>query len=600
MSISGAHAPKSVRIGCSSGFWGDTSVAAPQLVHRGTIDYLIGDYLAELTMSIMARAREADPAMGYATDFVTVTMKRLIKDIAAKKIKVVSNAGGVNPRSCAAAIRQIVKDAGLDLKVACVTGDDLLGEPLEALRAEGLKEMYSGAPLPAKVLSANAYLGAIPIARALEEGADIVVTGRCVDSALALGPLMYEFGWTPDDYDRLACGSLVGHILECGAQATGGLHTDWRDVPDWDDIGYPIAECYEEGHFFVTKPPGTGGIVTFATVAEQMLYEVGDPGCYMLPDVTCDFTEVKMLDQGGNRVRVWNAKGLPPTSTYKTSITYPDGWRAVAQITIGGAEAVQKAQRTAEALLKRTRRIFAQMNIPDYRETLIEVVGAEAMFGPHSRALDAREAQMRLAVAHDDRRPIEIFLREVAAPGTSMSPGTTGSGGNRPKASPIVKMFSALVPKTKLTPVVEFDDRQIAIEVPTAGGFVKGAGHPVGETAAPTGPTVSVPLIRLAWGRSGDKGDSSNIGIIARKPEYMPLIRAQVTEAAVAKYFDYMVKGKVTRFEVPGINAVNFLMMQSLGGGGMASLRNDPLAKAHAQMLLQMPVEVPAAWGLAA
>lgn len=594
-----ATAPKSVKIGCSSGFWGDTSVAAPQLVHRGTIDYLIGDYLAELTMSIMARAREADPAMGYATDFVTVTMKRLIKDIAAKKIKVVSNAGGVNPRSCAAAIRQIVKDAGLSLKVACVTGDDLLGEPLEALRAEGLKEMYSGSALPAKVLSANAYLGAIPIARALAEGADIVVTGRCVDSALALGPLMYEFDWKADDYDRMAAGSLVGHILECGAQATGGLHTDWREVPDWDDIGYPIAECYEDGVFVVTKPPGTGGIVTFGTVAEQMLYEVGDPGCYMLPDVVCDFTEVKMLDQGGNRVRVWNAKGLPPTDTYKTSITYPDGWRAVAQITIGGAEAVQKAQRTAEAILKRTRRIFAQMNLPDYRETLIEVVGGEAMFGPHSRALDAREAQMRLAASHDDRRPIEILLREVAAPGTSMSPGTTGSGGNRPKASPIVKMFSALVPKGKLKPVVEFEDRQIPIEVPLAGGFKAGASHPAGETAAPTGPTVKVPLIRLAWGRSGDKGDSSNIAIIARKPEYMPLIRAQVTEAAVAKYFDYMVKGKVTRFEVPGINALNFLMLQSLGGGGMASLRNDPLAKAHAQMLLQMEVEVPAAWGLA-
>jgi len=595
-----ATAPKSVRIGCSSGFWGDTSVAAPQLVHRGTIDYLIGDYLAELTMSIMARAREADPAQGYATDFVTVTMKRLVKDIAAKKIKVVSNAGGVNPRACAAAIRQIVKDAGLKLKVACVTGDDLMGEPLESLRAEGLKEMFTGAALPAKVLSANAYFGAIPIARALAEGADIVVTGRCVDSALALGPLMYEFGWKADDWDMLAYGSLVGHILECGAQATGGLHTDWRDVPDWDDIGYPIAECMGDGTFFVTKPPGTGGLVSLGTVAEQMLYEVGDPGCYMLPDVVCDFTEVKMRDVGGNRVRVWNAKGLPPTSTYKTSITYPDGWRAVAQLTIGGEEAVHKARATADAILKRTRRIFAQMNIADYRDTLIEVVGGEAMFGPHSRALDVREAQMRLAVAHDERRPIEIFLREVSAPGTSMAPGTTGSGGSRPKASPIVKMFSALVAKAKLTPVVEFEDREIAVQVPLEGGFTAGAIHPPGETAAPSGPVVEVPLIRLAWGRSGDKGDSSNIGIIARKPEYLPLIRAQVTAAAVAKHFDYMVKGEVARFEVPGIDAMNFLMLQSLGGGGMASLRNDPLAKAHAQMLLQMPVQVPADWGLVA
>jgi hypothetical protein len=589
---------KVVRIGSSSGFWGDSQVAAAQLVHRGEIDYLVGDYLAELTMSIMARAREADPNMGYATDFVTVTMRRLIKDIARKKIKVVSNAGGVNPRACAEAIRKIVRDAGLELKVAYVHGDDLLPQ-VEQFRVEGLKEMFTGAALPPKLLSMNAYLGGIPIAEALKAGADIVVTGRCVDSALALGILMYEHEWRADDYDKLAAGSLVGHIIECGAQCTGGLFTDWRDVPDWDDIGYPIVECYPDGSFIVSKPPGTGGLVSFGSVAEQLLYEIGDPGAYMLPDVVCDFTQVTMQDVGENRVRVAGAKGLAPTDTYKVSATFPDGWRAVAQLTIGGPEAVHKARRTGEALLKRTRRMLAAMNQADFRDSLIETVGGESMYGPHSRAMDAREAQMRIAVSHDERMPVEMFLRECSSPGCSMAQGTTGSGGARPKASPIVRLFSCLVPKSRVKAAIDLEGREIPVSIPTEGGFKQGARAPSGPAELPAGPTEQVPLIRLAWGRSGDKGNASNVGIIARKPEYLPAIRRALTPEAVGAYMAHLVKGKVERFEVPGIRALNFLMQEALGGGGMASLRNDPLGKAHAQILLDMPVEVPKAWGLA-
>lgn len=589
---------KVVRIGSSSGFWGDSQVAAAQLVHRGEMDYLVGDYLAELTMSIMARAREADPNMGYATDFVTVTMRRLIKDLARKQIKVVSNAGGVNPRACAEAIRKIVRDAGLSLKVAYVHGDDLLPQ-VEQLRAEGLKEMFTGAALPPKLLSMNAYLGGVPIAKALEAGADIVVTGRCVDSALALGILMYEHGWSATDYDKLSAGSLVGHIVECGAQCTGGLFTDWRDVPDWDDIGYPIVECHADGSFIVSKPPSTGGLVCFGSVAEQLLYEIGDPGAYILPDVVCDFTQVRMEEVGENRVRVSGAKGLPPTDMYKVSATFPDGWRAVAQITIGGPEAVHKARRTGEALLKRTRRMLAAMNQADFRDSLIEAIGGENMYGPHSRATEAREAQMRLAVSHDERMPVEMFLRECSSPGCSMAQGTTGSGGARPKASPIVRLFSCLVPKTRVKVAIDLEGEAIPVPIPTEGGFRQGAKAAPGPSELPAGPMVTVPLIKLAWGRSGDKGNASNIGIIARKPEYLPAIRRALTSEAVARYMAHLVKGEVERFEVPGIRALNFLMQDALGGGGMASLRNDPLGKAHAQILLDMPVEVPKAWGLA-
>ena len=321
---------KIVRIGGASGFWGDSSVACAQLVRRGQVDYLVFDYLAELTMSILAAMRAKVPEAGYATDFVDVAMKSVIRDIVAKGIKVVSNAGGVNPAGCAAALGKLADEAGVKLKIAIVEGDDVLPH-MEALRAAGMREMYSGAELPKKILSANVYLGAIPIARALAAGADVVITGRCVDSAVALGPLMHEFGWREDDFDRLAAGSLAGHILECGCQATGGLFTDWESVPRWEDIGYPILECHADGSFVVTKAPGTGGLVNRAVVAEQMLYEMGDPGAYVLPDVVCDVTGVEVAELAPDRVRVSGARGrvyidpsaVNPRSGRRTAIYGP-------------------------------------------------------------------------------------------------------------------------------------------------------------------------------------------------------------------------------------------------------------------------------------
>jgi len=269
---------ETIRIGGASGFWGDSSLGAPQLVASGQIDYLVFDYLAELTMSILAGARLKKPELGYATDFVTVAMKAVLKDVIARGIRVVSNAGGVNPQGCAAALAALAQEQGVRLKIAVVGGDDVM--PLiPALReaVEPVRELQSGAPLPRQLLTANAYLGSEPIKAALDAGAQVVITGRCVDSAVTLGVLRHAFGWSATDYDRLAAGSLVGHILECGCQATGGLFTDWDTVPDWPHIGYPIAECRPDGSFVCTKPDGTGGLVVPAVVSEQMLYEIGDP-----------------------------------------------------------------------------------------------------------------------------------------------------------------------------------------------------------------------------------------------------------------------------------------------------------------------------------
>ena len=589
---------KIVRIGGASGFWGDSSVACAQLARRGQIDYLVFDYLAELTMSILATMRAKAPDAGYATDFVDVAMKSVIRDIVAKGIKVVSNAGGVNPAGCAAALAKLAEEAGVKLKIAIVEGDDVLPRIAE-LRAAEVREMYSGAELPQKILSANAYLGAIPIARALAAGADVVITGRCVDSAVALAPLLYEFGWREDDYDLLAAGSLAGHIIECGCQATGGLFTDWESVPRWDDIGYPILECHADGSFVVTKAPGTGGLVSRAVVAEQTLYEMGDPGAYVLPDVVCDFTGVQIEEVGADRVRVSGARGLAPTPTYKVCATYPDGYRCTAILNIIGIAAAGKARRTAEAILARTRAIFRELGLPDYSASRIEVLGAETVYGPHARTGETREAVMRLAVAHDQRQALEIFSREIAPAGTSWSPGTTGMGGGRPKVTPAVKPCFFLLEKTKCEASVTLDGARQAVAVAAAGeyhGHMLKAGSAQGEILIAQGPTRLLPLLRLAWGRSGDKGDSANIGIIARRPEFLPLLRAQLTPAAVKQYLSHLVRGEVERFEVPGIHALNFLLHQALGGGGMASLHVDPLAKGYAQMLLDFPVAVPEEW----
>ena len=611
---------KIVRIGGASGFWGDSSVGAPQLVQSGQIDYLVFDYLAELTMSILAAARMKKPELGYATDFVTVAMKSVLKDVVAKGIRVISNAGGVNPEGCAAALRALAQEQGVEVKIAVVTGDDVMPLLPDLRNAQPpVAELQSGKPLPAKVVTANAYLGAAPIKAALDAGAQVVITGRCVDSAVTLGALMHEFGWTPQQYDQLAGACLAGHIIECGCQGTGGLHTDWQDVPDWAHIGYPIVECRSDGSFDVTKPKGTGGLIAPQCVAEQLLYEIHDPAHYLLPDVVCDFTQVRMVQAGAHRVHVSGARGRAPTASYKVSSTYLDGFKTSAQLTIVGFDAAAKAQRTGEAILERVGELLAAQGLAPFSATNIEVLGAESCYGPLAApaAQQTREAILRLTARHPDKAALELLAREIAPAGTSFAPGTTGSGGGRAGVSPLIRQYAFLLDKARVTPAVTLDGAPVSLPLPPAGEG-RGEGQP--PSSSPEGhesnpasarteqaqaaihsietdtDTVEVPLIRLAWARSGDKGDISNIGVIARKPEWLPLLRTQLTEARVAEHLAHLVKGRVTRFEVPGIHAFNFVCEQALGGGGMASLRNDPLGKGMGQILLALPVRAPKSW----
>ncbi|RST52377.1 acyclic terpene utilization AtuA family protein [Variovorax sp. DXTD-1] len=595
-----------VRIGGASGFWGDSSVGAPQLVASGQIDYLVFDYLAELTMSILAGARLKKPELGYATDFVSVAMKAVLKDVVQQGIRVVSNAGGVNPQGCADALAALAAEQGIALKIAVVSGDDVL-PLLPQLRQQqpAVRELQSGAPLPERVLTANAYLGARPIQAALDAGAQVVITGRCVDSAVTLGVLMHEFGWQPGEHDLLAAGSLAGHIIECGCQATGGLHTDWDTVPDWPNIGYPIVECHADGRFVVTKPAGTGGKVTPAVVGEQMLYEIGDPSAYLLPDVVADFTQVRIEQAGEHRVRVQGARGRPPTASYKVCATYVDGFKAASQLTIVGFDAVAKAQRTGEAILARTSTLFAQHGFGPYSGTQLEVLGAESCYGPHARAMQTREAVLRIAVTHSRKEALELFAREVAPAGTSWAPGTTGAGGGRSPVSPSIRQYAFLLDKSKVEAVMTLGGQHIEVPFDAGPAADEETFSPMpptsiaepqpasfGADADADADTVEVPLIRVAWARSGDKGDTSNIGVIARHPALLPLLREQLTEARVAEWLAHLVKGPVTRYEVPGIGAFNFVCEQALGGGGMASLRNDALGKGMGQILLAMLMRV--------
>ena len=581
-----------VRIGGASGFWGDSQTALPQLLHAGNVQFIVFDYLAELTMSLLAAARAKQPEMGYAGDFIA-QLRPNLGEVLSQGVKLVSNAGGVNPAGCAAAVAQLAAELGLALRVAVVEGDDVL--PLtDTLRAEGLREFQSGKPLPDKLATSSAYLGAIPIRESLDAGADIVITGRCVDSAVTLGVLMHAFGWQHSEHDKLAMGSLAGHIIECGCQATGGLHTDWRNVPDWAGIGYPIVEAKADGSFVVTKPEGTGGLVCVPVVGEQMLYEVGDPARYILPDVVCDFTEVELTQAGPNRVAVRGAKGLPPTDTYKVCATYPDGFRATAQLTIVGFEAVAKCERTAQAILERTRRLFREAGYADYTDTLIEVIGAETGHGPHASRSPIQEAVMRLAVAHTDKRALELFAREVAPAGTSWATGTTGVGG-RPSPSRVLKQYSFLLAKSRVPVRVVVDGEVRQVEIPAGRALETRQVASVPSAHAPEATeVVTVRLIDLAYARSGDKGNSCNVAVIARSPELLEPLRRELTAERVRDYLAHLVKGKVTRYDVPGIGAFNFLLEDALAGGGMASLRNDPWGKGMAQILLTMPVTVPA------
>lgn len=588
-------AEKTVRIGGGTAFFEDSWYGHPALLRSG-VDYIVYDFLAEVTMSILASDR-SPAATGYSPAFLR-DIRRFLPEMLDNGVKLVTNWGGLDPEGAAAALRSLAGELGRSCRVGVVTGDDLRGR-IDDLA--DVREMFSGAALPdVPIGSVNAYLGAFPIAAAFAAGADIVVTGRVVDSALALGPLIHEFGWRADDHDRLAAGTLIGHLLECSTQVTGGTFTDWEDVPDPDDIGNPIAECRADGSFILTKPEGTGGLVSVGTVAEQMIYEVSDPQTYFAPDAVCDFASVTMVETASNRVLVTGVRGYPPTGEYKVCATYAEGWRGQVYQPVVGHRAGAKAARQAQALFDRTNRMLRDRNLAPLAATHVQVIGADESFGP--RREEAREVVAMITVDHAAPEGIEVFLKEQISAISSMAPGTTMSLGglNGRGLTPLMRVFNFLLPKSQVLARVTLDGRDLGFDAADASGFLPAMPEPPAEVVAPDDidGALTVPLRLLAWGRSGDKGDLFNVGVFARQPHYLPYIASALTVEAVRARYAHLTadpERRVDRYLLPGTNGLNFVVHQALGGGGSMCARIDPLAKTMAQILLDMDVPVSAA-----
>ncbi|KAJ3370582.1 hypothetical protein GGF31_003895 [Allomyces arbusculus] len=622
--------PTTVRVGCYSAFWGDSVAAASQLVRTArsvpALDFVVADYLAEVTMGVLAK-RVDKGGSGYVDEFVRHVLGPLLPDIVKRNIRIVTNAGGLDPRGLKSAIEKAARDAGFThLIVAAVHGDNLLdprrqcardkrgeGEPaqIDLLPMSPTNDgQYADAiPPVGEFVALNAYLGAQPVAHALDQGAHIVVTGRVVDSALVLGPLLHAFKWAPTDWDQLAAGSLAGHLLECGCHATGGNFTDWRSVAGgWSHMGYPIAEIQADGVCTLTKLPGTGGAVTPLTVGEQFLYEVLDPRAYLLPDVTVDVTNVTLSQVGPDRVEVRGARGRPPTPYLKVSGIVLGDYTLAAELLIAGVEAKAKAIATAEAIRDRVAVLLPRLGVAEpFREFRIECLGSETLLGPHARVVPAvREVVLRIHAAHEDKRALGVLGMEIAPAATCMAPGITGAGSGRPRPTRQLRHISALVPKPMVWGVVDigtadphivpFSSSIPVIEEqyrpdPITAHFVTDMSHPTD--------LVNVPLIHLAVARSGDKGDACNIGVMARDARYYPHLIRHLTAERVHDHMRHLVDGRVDRYLLPGSHSLNFVLTKALGGGGLASLRIDRQGKTYAQVLLAtMTVPVPRGWNL--
>jgi hypothetical protein len=600
-----ASTSKTVRIGNAQAFWGDrTGAAAEMLAREPGLEYLTLDYLAEVSMSILAIQRERDPDAGFARDFVDVVRSLAPYWSRGGTCRVIANAGGLNPRDCAEACRAALAEAGCrTLRIGVITGDDVL-EILRAATADSLRPKFrnldSGESISHvgdRLVTANAYLGAAPIVQALAGGADIVITGRVADPSLVAAACIHHFGWNETDYDRLAGATVAGHLIECGTQVTGGISTDWLDVPNVGQIGYPIVEVAEDGSCIVTKPRGTGGCVTELTVKEQLLYEIGDPENYLSPDVTVSFLKLAVDDLGNDRVRVSGAMGRPHSDSYKVSATYRDGYWGAGTLTIIGREAAAKARRCGELVLQRIRDAGYEL-----RGELVECLGTgDGAVGIADSSGDDSdrfaEVVLRIAVETDSREAAECFSRELMPYITAGPQGTTGYAEGRPRVHPIFRYWPCLIARGAVAPQVEILESAgnlkfepwVARPEPLAKGVadVARASHALRRGLRDVPPiqnTAHSHLFDIACARSGDKGISANVGIIARRADWWPFLRTWLTADRVGKFFSPLEIESVQRYELPNLRALNFVLRGAL----RQRLRTDAQGKALGQVLLEM------------
>ena len=578
------------------GFWGDDPTAARRQVEGGPIDYLVMDYLAEVTMAILQKQRQHKPEGGWASDFL-VQLEDVLPACVEKGITIISNAGGVNPLACRAAVEKLARKLGLGdrVRVGVVLGDDIYPD-LDRLLASGepLTHMETGRPLSdvrQEVLSANVYLGAAPVVQALRQGANVVIAGRVTDTAVTLAPMIHEFGWALDDWDKLAAGIVAGHIIECGTQCTGGNFTDWRLVPSFARMGYPLVEARPDGTFTITKHPETGGLVSVHTVAEQLVYEMGSPA-YIAPDCVARFDSIELRQEGPNRVHVSGIKGGPAPEKLKVSVSFAQGFRAFGRLVISGPQALEKARKVADAFWESVGGREA------WDGAVTQLVGFDACHPPLEDH-EPSELILQLAVRDDDEQRINRQWAPQLVPKVlGTVPGITYMADQgRPRASAVVGYWPALISRAPLAVRVVVGEQEVAVPVSVAGGEVPAFVPAERRKATPTftGKHRRVHLSELCLARSGDKGDTANIGVIARSPAIYEWVRHNLTAELVRRRFADVCRGKVERHELPNLLALNFLLHESLGGGGTLSLLLDAQGKTYAQYLLATEVEVDAA-----
>ena len=588
-----------VRIGNAQAFWGDRPSAARDLLAQEPgLDYLTMDYLAEVSMSILALQRERDPRLGYPRDFVEVVRQLAEYWASGGRCRLVANAGGLDPAACAAACRAVLEQAGCrPLTIGVVSGDDVL-QLLRDGGADEFRNLDSGEPLAAvrdRLVTANAYMGCAGIVRALDAGADIVITGRVADPSLVVGACVHAFRWTLDDWARLAGATVAGHLLECGTQVTGGIATDWLDLPDPAHVGFPIAEVDREGRCVITKSPRSGGAVTAATVQEQLIYEIGDPARYVSPDVCVSFLDLAVEEDGADRVRVTGAQGGPRPATLKVSATHRDGFRAAGTLTIVGDRAREKAERCGRIVLER----LAEAGWV-YRDAIVECLGqggSVPVAGIVATGADARETVLRIAVEAETRDAVEAFARELMPLVTAGPQGTTGYAEGRPRVHPVFRYWPCLVDAARVEPGVDtlttadtLAARATAAHWPPAtlvGGGPRAAVAMPARLAVPRERAAT--LAEIAHGRSGDKGTAANVGILARSPDDYPWLVEWLSPERMARHFAPLGVTKVERHPLPNLAGLNFILHGVLRRG----IRTDAQGKALAEAALAMPLREP-------
>lgn len=592
---------KNIRIGNAGGYWGDDPTALLRQVRGGHLDYISMDFLAEITMSIMQKQRSLDPKLGYARDFI-VMLEEVLPDLLKNKTKIITNAGGVNPIACAEAINTLAQKLGLKPKIAIVHGDDIL-KSLDELQQKGcdFKNMEDGREFKtvrASVEAANVYFGAGPVVEALKWDPDIIVTGRVTDTGITVAAMIHEFGWSPRDWDKLASGIVAGHIIECGCQSTGGNFTDWHKVSSFAKMGYPIIDVNADGSFVVTKHPNTGGLVSVDTVREQLFYEMGNPKAYITPDVVADFSTIQLTSDGQDRVKVSGVKGYEPTPLYKVSMAYQDGFKVLGSICISGPQARKKAETFAAIFWEKVGKNFAA--------TETEYMGWNACHRSLGHQEDGNEIILRLGARDADQAKLRKFSKMVPALILSGPPGVCVLGG-APKPTEVVSYWPALMPKSAVKPRIAFFDGGIKeekiVDSDVIGHFSQPpTDHQTASKAScdvrksltqPGDESDLVPLVRIALGRSGDKGDMANIGIMARSPKAFAWLDTWLTAQRVKDYFQELCHGPVVRYKLDNMSGFNFLLDAALGGGGTLTLRTDAQGKTFAQALLRQVAPIP-------